>query len=193
MRLDSSGMAAPLNRRAILATGALVVACVVAGELVWMSPREAHVAAVKLRVLTPAEAETLGHFAETLVPGSRAAGVVEFVDSQLAADPTESLLIARYFGESPPFRGFYTSALAEIDKAAHATHGTNFALLSPDAALKLAASLFAAAPPGWNGPPAPLCYLAVRGDAVDVVYGTPTGFERLNIPYMEHILPPRRW
>jgi hypothetical protein len=33
----------------------------------------------------------------------------------------------------------------------------------------------------------------VRSDAVDVVYGTPAGFEALGVPYMEHIMPPRRW
>jgi len=30
----------------------------------------------------------------------------------------------------------------------------------------------------------------VRSDAVDVVYGTVEGFERLGVPYMPHILPP---
>ena len=48
-------------------------------------------------------------------------------------------------------------------------------------------------PPGWEGPPAPLFYLLARSDAVDAVYGTPEGFERLGIPYMAHIAPPRAW
>ena len=27
----------------------------------------------------------------------------------------------------------------------------------------------------------------------DVVYGTPEGFKKLGVPYMEHILPPEGW
>ena len=38
-----------------------------------------------------------------------------------------------------------------------------------------------------------LFYVCLRSDAVDVVYGTPEGFRKLNIPYMEHILPPEGW
>ena len=48
-------------------------------------------------------------------------------------------------------------------------------------------------PPGWAGPPAPLVYFVVRSDAVDVVYGTPEGFDKLGVPYMQHIMPPRKW
>jgi len=181
------------GRRNVLKSGALLIACVVAGEAARLTPAAAHAAAATPRVLTAAEAVTLGHFAETLVPGACAAGVVEFVDSQLAADATESLLIARYFGVVPPFHDFYRGALAALDAAARAAHGQLFAALAPEPALALAGSLLAGPPPGWSGPPAPLFYLAARGDAVDVVYGTPAGFEALGIPYMEHILPPRRW
>ena len=182
-----------LGRRTLLKSGALMIACVVAGERVQLTPAQARAAAAVLQVLTPDQAQTLAHLAETLVPGARAAGVVEFVDSQLAAEPGESLLIARYFGVVPPFRDFYAGALAAIDAAARTAHDQPFAALAPAAALPLAASLLAGPPPGWTGPPAPLFYLAVRGDAVDVVYGTPAGFETLGVPYMEHIMPPRRW
>jgi len=145
------------------------------------------------QVLSPMEAETLGHLCETMVPGARAAGIAEYVDSQLAADPSESLLIARYFGVLPPFRDFYAAGFAGLDAAAKAAHEKPFAALAADPALTLAASLLAGAPSGWTGPPARLFYLALRGDAVDVVYGTQAGFEMLGVPYMEHILPPRRW
>lgn len=182
-----------LGRRALLQSATLLIACVVAGDIVDLSPAEAYAAAATLRVLTRTQAETLGHLAETLVPGARAAGVVEFVDSQLAAEPAESLLIARYFGVVPPFREFYAAALASLDAAARIAHGHAFTTLAPDAALALGTSLLAGSPPGWTGPPAPLFYLSVRGDAVDVVYGTTAGFEALGVPYMEHILPPRRW
>ena len=45
----------------------------------------------------------------------------------------------------------------------------------------------------WSGPAAGLVYFVLRSDAVDVVYGTPAGFERLGVPYMAHILPPAGW
>ena len=46
---------------------------------------------------------------------------------------------------------------------------------------------------GWKGPPGPFVYLVMRSDAVDVVYGTQAGYEALNIPYMAHIAPTKRW
>jgi hypothetical protein len=185
--------AAMIGRRAVIKAGALTIACMVAGKIVQASPAEAHAMAAAPQVLSPHEAETLGHLAETMVPGARAAGIAEYVDSQLAADPNESLLIARYFGVLPPFRDFYAAGVAGLDAAAKAAHGQSFAALAAEPALTLAASLLAGPPPGWTGPPAPLFYLALRGDAVDVVYGTQAGFEMLGVPYMEHILPPRRW
>ena len=44
-----------------------------------------------------------------------------------------------------------------------------------------------------DGFPLFVFYMCLRSDAVDVVYGTPEGFKKLNIPYMEHILPPEGW
>ena len=185
--------AATLGRRGLIKAGALTIACMVAGKIVRVSPAQAHAMAAAPQVLSPHEAETLGHLAETMVPGARAAGIAEYVDSQLAAPPTESLLIARYFGVQPPFRDFYAAGFTGLDAAATAAHGQPFAALPAEPALTLAASLLAGPPPGWTGPPAPLFYLALRGDAVDVVYGTQAGFEMLGVPYMEHILPPKRW
>lgn len=49
-------------------------------------------------------------------------------------------------------------------------------------------------PASWTLPlPARLFYFALRSDAVDVVYGTVEGFQKLGIPYMPHIAPPRNW
>ena len=45
----------------------------------------------------------------------------------------------------------------------------------------------------WQGPPPPLFYMMVRSDAVDVVYGTKEGFDKLNVPYMAHIMPEEKW
>ena len=44
-----------------------------------------------------------------------------------------------------------------------------------------------------DGFPTFLFYMCLRSDAVDVVYGTPEGFKKLNIPYMQHIMPPEGW
>jgi hypothetical protein len=38
-----------------------------------------------------------------------------------------------------------------------------------------------------------LFWFVLRSDAVDVVYGTKEGVERLGLPYMAHIEPPSRW
>ena len=46
---------------------------------------------------------------------------------------------------------------------------------------------------GWSGPPSALFYFVIRSDAIDVVYGTQAGFQRLNVPYMAHIVPPSPW
>ena len=45
----------------------------------------------------------------------------------------------------------------------------------------------------WKGPPQGQIYGIFRDDAVDVVYGTVEGFERLGVPYMPHVLPTARW
>ena len=45
----------------------------------------------------------------------------------------------------------------------------------------------------WKGPPQGAVFGAFRTDGVDVVYGTVEGFERLNVPYMAHIMPKTRW
>jgi hypothetical protein len=48
--------------------------------------------------------------------------------------------------------------------------------------------------PDWKGPrPGGAVYGTFRADCVDVVYCTVEGFERLNVPYMPHILPTARW
>jgi hypothetical protein len=45
----------------------------------------------------------------------------------------------------------------------------------------------------WNGPPVELFYDVIRSDAIDCVYATMAGFERLGIEYMAHILPETDW
>ena len=65
--------------------------------------------------------------------------------------------------------------------------------LSEDSVVNLISEFSASQPDQWQGPPSPLVYVLLRGDAVDVVYGTVEGFERLGVPYLPHILPPSNW
>jgi hypothetical protein len=180
-------------RREFVRNSSLLIVCQIAGEILHISPAEAAQRSAPMRFFTDAEANALALLADSMVPGAAAAGVVHFVDSQLAGDPAESLLIARYFNVRPPYGDFYRGGLAALDAAARAKHRTSFSALRPAQALEMAASLFKGPPPGWKGPPAAVFYQCVRNDAVDVVYGTPAGFEALGVPYMQHILPPRAW
>lgn len=182
-----------LSRRNVLIGSGLVIAVVVGGRKVLMSPHEAHEVGVETTVLKPHEAQILGHLGEALVPGALAAGIVPFVDSQLAAAPNDSLLIARYFGIAPPYAAFYRTGLQALDKLANTVFDASFVNLPVDRVRELALKLLNGSSKAWQGPPAPLFYLCLRSDAVDVVFGTPAGFETLGVPYREHIMPPRKW
>ena len=184
---------AVISRRNVLIGSGLVIAVVLGGRKVLMSPHEAHKAGAETTVLTPQEAQILGHLGEALVPGALAAGIVPFVDSQLAADPNESLLIARYFGIAPPYEAFYRSGLRALEELARAELDTSFVAVPVEQVRELALRLLNGSSKAWQGPPAPLFYLCLRSDAVDVVFGTPAGFETLGIPYREHIMPPGKW
>jgi hypothetical protein len=184
---------AVISRRNVLIGSGLVIAVVLGGRKVLMSPHEAHKAGAETTVLTPQEAQILGHLGEALVPGALAAGIVPFVDSQLAADPNESLLIARYFGIAPPYEAFYRSGLRALEELARAELDTGFVAVPVEQVRELALRLLNGSSKAWQGPPAPLFYLCLRSDAVDVVFGTPAGFETLGIPYREHIMPPGKW
>jgi hypothetical protein len=113
---------------------------------------------------------------------------VSYVDFQLSGPAESSMLFAKYLNVPRPLTGFYRSALAAAGEWLHDRTGAA-ALL----AQALAHSLAGPEPAGWKGPPARLVYLVLRGDATDVVYGLPAGFERLRIPYMPHIYPQSGW
>lgn len=180
------------TRRDLL-KGAGALAFTVAGVECWLTPREAHAAKASFRVLGGAEIRALEAFGEVLVPGAVESGLSHFVDHHLAAAPADSLLMLRYLDIPPPYADFYRAGLAALDKASTAAHGRVFADLPPAAANELVTTLGRSSPPGWQGPPSPLFFFIVRSDAVDVVYGTPEGFEKLGVPYMPHIMPPSNW
>lgn len=182
------------TRRDLLAKGGLgLVLATIGGEALWVAPAEARARRAATRVLSSAEARTLAAFAEILLPGATEAGVVAFVDHHIAVPARDSLLMLRYLDVPPPYADFYRAGLAALDAHARASAGALFADLSATRATELVRTIAQAPPPDWRGPPSPLVYFAVRADAVDVVYGTEKGFERLDMPYMPHISPPKPW
>lgn len=142
---------------------------------------------------TPEEGVSFAAFADSLAVGAANAGVAYFVDYQLGLNPNDCLLMAKYFNVKPPYLDFYRAGLLALNAFARARHQKRVIDLDSAQLHAVVATIAAGNPPGWEGPPAPLFYLLARSDAVDVVYGTPEGFERLGIPYMAHIAPPRAW
>jgi hypothetical protein len=86
------------------------------------------------------------------------------------------------------------AAIGAVDAASKALNsGRSFAQLSPSEQHDFVDAMRQNKVQGWHGPPGPLVYLVLRSDAVDVVYGTVEGYEALEIPYMPHIAPEKRW
>lgn len=187
-----------LTRRSLLGRGGAFVGLgvlpfVVDGKLCHLSPGEARARGIAFKSLTPAEVHCLEAFGDVLLPGAAKAGIAHFVDHHLSVPAAESLLMVRYLDVPPPYLDFYRAGLAALDSHSSSIHGTRFAGLAPEKANALVRAISSAPPAGWAGPPSPLFYFAVRNDAVDVVYGTEEGFEKLGIPYMPHIVPETKW
>ena len=182
------------QRRRFLQSGGLgLLAFSLGGVELLLTPQEARARALPFRILKPAEVATLEAFGEILLPGARNAGIAHFVDHQLAADAADCLLLIRYLDVPPPYIDVYRPALAALDAASQAAYKKVFTALDEKDAIKLVRAMSETNPEGWQGPPAPLFYFAARSDAVDVVYGTEEGFDRLGIPYMAHIRPTAKW
>ncbi len=157
-----------------------------------LTPAEARAKSVPFAKLDAALAHDLEKLSETIVPGATAAGLTHFLDHQLAADPNDALLIARYFQVALPYSDFYGAGIKTANAMAQTSVGKPLAGLSAAEMVTLVKSMAA---PGAvvDGFPIFLFYMCLRSDAVDVVYGTPEGFKKLNIPYMQHIMPPEGW
>lgn len=179
------------TRRTFLGGAAAAGAVVVAGKAI-DAPIAAGRAAPPARDrLSAAETATLVAWCETLVPGARAADVGAFVNAQLAKAPADALLMLRYFSWPPPYEVFYKGGLAALESASSTAFRQPFTRLAAAQRGDLLQQLLGGAP--WSGPPFFLFYLATRGDAVDVVYGTPEGFARIGAPYKPQIRPAARW
>jgi hypothetical protein len=165
----------------------------IGGTEVLLTPRQARTQGVPFRTLRAEEAETLEALCETLLPGARVAGIAHFVDQQVSGAPNDCLLMARIANVKPPFVNFYRASLAAVDGASVAAHQRRFAQLGAADQHELVDRMRQNKLNGWQGPGQPFVYFITRQDAVDVVYGTVEGFEKLGIPYMPHILPAQRW
>lgn len=186
---DASEQVDRRRRRFIAAATVGALAYQVGGVEMLLTPAQARTQGASLGVFSPAEARTLEAFGECLVPGARAAGIAHYVDANLRRPAAESLLMLRYLDVLPPHSDFYRHGLNALDAASMRQHGKVFAGLGEEAATSLVAAIARANPEGWQGAPAPLFYFAMRGDAVDIVYGTRAGFEKLSVPYLAHIEP----
>ncbi len=150
-------------------------------------------AKAEYRTLSPAEAATLEGLAEALVPGARDAGVARFIDDQLSVPAEKCALIVRYLGVALPFARFYKDAAHAADAAATNMFGGTVEALGPEQMNALVAAIAAGKVDDWSGPAPQLFHFVLRSDGIDVVYGTRAGFDRLDIPYMAHIVPPSDW
>ena len=182
-----------LSRREFVKKGSLTLSFALAGSQILLSPAEAHARKIPFAVLNAEEIKTLESVCEILLPGAAESGVAHFVDHQLGVDPNDSLLVLKYFGFPPPYTEFYRPVLAALAKLSTSMFGKDVSSLDEKQGREFIEAVRDKNPPDWQAPPAPLAYIALRNDAVDVVYGTPEGFKKLGVPYMEHILPPEGW
>ena len=183
-----------IQRRAFMKGAAIgTLAFTIGGVEVMLTPRQARAQNVPLRTLTADQAATLDAVGETLVPGAKEAGIVNFVDQQISVPAEEALLQARILNVRPPFANFYRAAIGAIDAASAKGRGRKFAQLSPDEQRDFVNLMRQNKVDGWQGPPGPFVYTVLRSDAVDVVYATMDGYAALGVPYMPHIAPTKRW
>lgn len=137
------------------------------------------------------ERATLAAFGETLLPGAADVGIERYVETQLASKTP--LLFVRYLDYPEGLIPFYRRGLNALEELSNKRYGQRFTNLASEQRSALARELSQGTPADWTGPPAPLFYLALRNDAVDVYYGTQQGFEKLGVPYLALIAPPKPW
>jgi hypothetical protein len=154
---------------------------------------DAQAARRRQSILPNAESDILALWADTLVPGAKAAGVVPFVIDQLSRPRDAACLTLRYLDWPGDYAGFYRQGIAAIEAAAQSSRSSPFSALAASQRTDLVGAILAGKIENWQGPPAGLFYFVTRSDAVDVVYGTVSGFARLDIPYRPHIVPPLSW
>lgn len=172
-----------LTRRDTLRLGTLCASFCIAGQWLDTSPAQAKALRFTPQVLSAEQLGQLSALANELVPGAADAGIDAYIDAQLAAGDN-SLLLAKYVGVAPSDQAGFYGAIA--DAVAHAV-ATGTALSD------LPAAMLADNVAHWQGPPASYVLFVLRADAIDVTWGTDTGYAALGIPYQAHIMPPSPW
>jgi hypothetical protein len=192
MGIEHEQTNAALTRRDLLVKmGAGLVALTVSSAWGLISPAQARARGAPLRHLTAEEAQTLEALGEVLLPGAREAGLAHYIDDQLGRDAP--LLILTVLDYPEPFTDFYKQGLLALNRFSFVKYDQAFGKCAPEQQTALARELSLKSPVGWGGPPVRLFYFAVRNDAIDVCYGTPESFAKLEVPYMAHIMPPQPW
>lgn len=188
---------ATFSRRAALkASAGGLITVTIAGCSEEVTPREAKERGAELQTLSAAEAAILEALGETLVPGAADAGIVPYVDAGLSATVEKCLLMIRYLDVPGPFAPFYQRGLMALQSYSLAQTGKSFEDLTADARADIVRTISGSQPGGWSetgAPPAPFFYFALRGDAIDVTWGTMAGFDTFDQPYMAHIEPVTPW
>jgi hypothetical protein len=147
-----------------------------------------------LQVLAEAEAATLQHLAEAMVPGASTAGVVRYIDQQLARPRDERLLMLKYLPvPAAEHAEFYRTGLGNATRFSQSKYKKRCNELDPQQTLSLLDAIAADKVLQWRGAPAAFFFFVLRADACDVVYGTEQGFDRIDMPYMAHIHPKHPW
>ena len=176
-------MSESLTRRHLLARSSAAGFFMVAGQWVWLTPREAEAREFEPQILSPEQCTALSILGDALVPGAATAGLAAYIDLQLQAGD-QSLLIGKYLGvDTSAQAGFYQAAADNVIAMTDERTSTQ-TFIANMAGDKLS---------DWIGPPASYVLFVLRADALDVTYGTPEGFENLGIPYMAHIMPEQPW
>jgi Gluconate 2-dehydrogenase subunit 3 len=170
------------------------LAFTVGGATAMLTPRQARAQGVPFAVLAPGEAQTLETIGDVLAIGARQAGIAHFVDQQLTVPPGHALFALRITEFRPPYVDFYRDTLAGLESSAKTMHSRKLADFTQAEKLEFVELLSHQEIESWDAKASQaLVYSVLRNDAVDVVYGTVEGFERIGVPYLPHILPPRKW
>ena len=171
------------TRRDLLGFSAFTASYLVLGDRLSLTPAEAVEFNFTPEILTREQLNAIERVAEHLVPGSVDAGIAAYLDAQLRAGEY-SLLIGKYLGVDIHAQiDFYESLASNLQKALQTDLSTS----------AVVSTLWSDTQPDWEGPPASYMLFVLRADALDVTYGTPEGFEALEIPYMAHIMPENPW
>ena len=141
--------------------------------------------------LTSAQQAILSAMGNTLLPGADEAGIVAFIEHNLGLANPRLFLKYRDLPLDPV--AFYHGALNAIDELAISRYQTGFTMLSEPQQRAIVDLLIEGDPPDWHGPPANDVFTVLRMDAFDVHYGTPAGYERLDLQQHLHIAPENPW